>query len=334
MSLHDHPLGSLGEDLEASLGAWSGDAMPPGFADVVARAMRQGAELEEDALERARVLDQLDDDELAHAAKVGDVDDFIADARAFVAAQGVDEAPPMLPPRRASRRPWVIGLSLAAAAAMVVLVGGVVQQLRTHAVEAAATDGSEFSHAPDRASAQDTEGVVESRAPSARVQPRPTPAPAPEPEPEPEPEVEPEPLVEPEPVAASPSPPRASFDAAGLDAQARAAWRDGDLGLAQRRLEQLVRRGGRSTLVDLAYGDLFALARQRDQPSKLRSYWRAYVERFPKGRFIDDARAGLCRSLGGDAQVRCWASYLRDRPDGTYRAHAESIVRAGKLPGQ
>jgi hypothetical protein len=330
MSLHDHPLGLLGEDLDASLGAWSGDAMPPGFADVVARAMRQGAVLEEDALERARVLDQLDDDELAHAAKVGDVDDFIADARDFVAAQGVDEAPPMLLPRRASRRPWVIGLSLAAAAAMVVLVGGVVQQLRTHAVEAAATDGSEFSHAPDRASAQDTEGVVESRAPSARVQPRPTPAPAPEPEPE----VEPEPLVEPEPVAASPSPPRASFDAAGLDAQARAAWRDGDLGLAQRRLEQLVRRGGRSTLVDLAYGDLFALARQRDQPSKLRSYWRAYVERFPKGRFIDDARAGLCRSLGGDAQVRCWASYLRDRPDGTYRAHAESIVRAGKLPGQ
>ncbi|MBK8235719.1 MAG: hypothetical protein IPK74_09205 [Deltaproteobacteria bacterium] len=328
MSLHDHPLGLLGEDLDASLGAWSGDAMPPGFADVVARAMRQGAVLDEDALERARVLDQLDDDELAHAAKVGDVDDFIADARDFVAAQGVDEAPPMLPPRRARRRPWVIGVSLAAAAAMVLLVGGVVQQLRTHAVEASATDGSEFSHAPDHASAQETEGVVQPRAASPRVQPRPTP------EPQHEAEAEPESMVEPEPAAATPSPPRASFDAAGLDAQARAAWRDGDLGLAQRRLEQLVRRGGRSTLVDLAYGDLFALARQRDQPSKLRSYWRAYVERFPKGRFIDDARAGLCRSLGGDAQVRCWASYLRDRPDGTYRAHAESIVRAGKLPGQ
>lgn len=329
MTPHDHPLGSLGDDLDASLDAWSSAATPPGFADVVARAMRQGAVLDDDAIERARALDDLDDDELALAAKVGDLDDFLGDARAFVAAQAVDEVPPMPQPRATRRRAWLVGGSVLAAAAMVLLVGGVVQQLRARAVEASASDGGGFSHAPDHVSTQDTEGVVQEREPSPRMQPRP----APEPEPELQPEPEPEPIVE-APAVRSPSPARPSFDAAELDAQARAAWRDGDLALAQRLLEQLVRRGGRQALVDLAYGDLFALARQRNQPSKLRSYWRAYVQRFPGGRFIDDARAGLCRSLDGDAELRCWSAYLRDRPDGTYRSHAESIVRAGKLPEQ
>jgi hypothetical protein len=53
--------------------------------------------------------------------------------------------------------------------------------------------------------------------------------------------------------------------------------------------------------------------------------WSQYLEVFPKGRFADDARAGLCRHAPTDARASCWQQYLDDFPAGT---HAHAAERA------
>src|SRR5690606_4753335 len=108
---------------------------------------------------------------------------------------------------------------------------------------------------------------------------------------------------------------------------ARAAWKVGDLGLAEDKFQQLVRIGRRGKAVDLAYGDLFSIARQRNDRPGLRRYWKQYVSKFPRGRWIDDARAGLCRTAAAGEAQACWRAYLADRPRGTYRADAEAALR-------
>lgn len=113
-----------------------------------------------------------------------------------------------------------------------------------------------------------------------------------------------------------------------LDAAAHAAWRAGDLAEAERLFRRLAKRAGTDRLGDLAYGDLFTLARQTKSPAKEAALWREYLERFPRGRSADDARGGLCRRAEGDAQVECWRRYLDDRPDGAHRAQAQRAVAA------
>jgi hypothetical protein len=111
-----------------------------------------------------------------------------------------------------------------------------------------------------------------------------------------------------------------------LAEEAHRLWRAGDRAGAEAKFERIVKLGGRSSAAELAYGDLFALARQLHDAGKQRARWRAYVKRFPKGRFADDARAGLCRA-GGDAS--CWRDYLRDFPRGSYRSEAVSAAGQG-----
>jgi hypothetical protein len=175
------------------------------------------------------------------------------------------------------------------------------------------------------------------------VEPSPAPeTPALEPEPpalEPEPPaLEPEPAPEPEPLArakaprsptSNPSPPTLEE----LDAAAHASWRAGDLAKAEQLFRRLAKRAGDDRLGDLAYGDLFTLARQTRSPAKEAALWREYLERFPRGRFADDARGGLCRRADGAAQVECWQRYLEDRPDGAHRAQAQrALASAGVDP--
>jgi hypothetical protein len=125
------------------------------------------------------------------------------------------------------------------------------------------------------------------------------------------------------PVAPEHAPRRAASDRDRLRAladQAHALWRAGDRSGAERMFERIVQLGGRSSQAELAWGDLFALARQLHDGKLQRTRWRRYLERFPNGRFADDARAGMCRSSAGS--TTCWTDYLRDFPRGSYRAEA------------
>jgi hypothetical protein len=118
---------------------------------------------------------------------------------------------------------------------------------------------------------------------------------------------------------------------AALDAEAHAAWKAGDLVLARAKFEKIVAIGGRHRLADLAYGDLFTIARTLNEDRREAELWRAYLRRFPRGRFADDARAGLCRRAMGSEHARCWERYLRDMPNGAYRMQAErALTREGE----
>lgn len=116
-----------------------------------------------------------------------------------------------------------------------------------------------------------------------------------------------------------------SLDA--LEADALAAWQRGDLANAERLLLRIA-RGPRSGRAELAYGDLFAVARQRRGAAGQVAMWRDYLRRYPSGRFADDARAGLCRRAEDAGSSRtCWEDYLRHHPSGTH-ALAERWTQA------
>ena len=127
-----------------------------------------------------------------------------------------------------------------------------------------------------------------------------------------------------EPAASGGSRPRSAKPDAlqELDERAAARLAAGDPAGAEALYRQLVRQGGRSSLVELAYGDLFTLVHRRgDRRSQLK-LWNEYLGKFPRGRFADDARAGLCRSAAADAQASCWQRYLDDFPGGAYHRQA------------
>ena len=95
---------------------------------------------------------------------------------------------------------------------------------------------------------------------------------------------------------------------------------------AEKAYRALVNKGGRSALAELAYGDLFTLARQRGDRQGEQALWSEYLERFPQGRFVEDARAGLCRRSAKDARPSCWQRYLDDYPEGVHAAVAAAAV--------
>lgn len=112
-----------------------------------------------------------------------------------------------------------------------------------------------------------------------------------------------------------------------LDDQATTRLAAGDTIGAEKAYRALVRKGGRSGLAELAYGDLFTLAHGRRDHATQQRLWREYLRKFPHGRFADDARAGLCRSQAGDQGVECWERYLDDFPTGAYHRQAEHALR-------
>jgi hypothetical protein len=144
------------------------------------------------------------------------------------------------------------------------------------------------------------------------------------PEVAPEVEVLPEPVPEKVPRRASSErrPSRPSLSE--LAALAKEQWRAGDLHAAEETLSRIVERGGTSRWADNAFSDLFALAHRREDAKARQHWWRAYLRRFPRGRFADDAQAGLCRA---SSQTGCWAKYLERFPDGSYRGEAQRMVK-------
>lgn len=134
--------------------------------------------------------------------------------------------------------------------------------------------------------------------------------------------VAPEPVAPPEPPPATEAPPR-RLDLDAVEREALVAWRANDLATAERLLLRIA-KSGRSARAELAYGDLFSIARQRRGTAGQVAMWRAYLQRFPRGRFAEDARAGVCRRADDPAIARdCWSDYLRDHPSGAHAAEAK-----------
>jgi hypothetical protein len=278
----------------------------PDLGDVLARARR---------LDPTRALDRL--------ARVGDLDALVAGAHATIAraAENVERSAvaPIVWTRPARGARWA---ALAAIAAAVLLAVGLGLGLRARVLDASAR--------PDYSGANQTaegdawsEAAIETppaRPPRAATTPR-APIVAPS-------------VPAPAPIATpvdrrEPARKRVVVDElAAIDREARAAWKRGDLAAAEAGFEALVRRGGRRSLVDLAFGDLFELARQRGDAAKDARLWRRYVERFPTGRYADEARAGLCRRPSGGAATACWQRYIDERPNGTYREQARAALGA------
>ncbi|MCH9681686.1 MAG: hypothetical protein K0V04_09655 [Deltaproteobacteria bacterium] len=239
------------------------------------------------------------------------------DVAARMGTPPLETAAPTEPPP--SRRVWVAVLAVAA---VLLLIGaGVFQGIRGQ-LDRARASRNEASLVGPAPSSEPSHEVVPARRPE--VEPEaPTPELAPEPEVAPPLEAEPEPEPELTPVRTRPDRRTPPMSLDELDAAAHAAWKAGDLVKAERLFRQLAKRGGSGRLGDLAYGDLFTLARQRGAPAKEAALWREYLRRFPRGRFADDARAGLCRRATGDAQRTCWQRYLDDMPEGSHRAQAK-----------
>ncbi|MFO0633243.1 MAG: hypothetical protein U0168_10360 [Nannocystaceae bacterium] len=229
--------------------------------------------------------------------------------------RGMAEIP--APPRRTRPRVALgVGLAVLAAGLVAALVA-----LTPRWMEREGTgDASSAMQTLQRGEATDAWQASDGVPPAERTTPRRSEPSPPEPPPQASSETTSATTTEPEPPgAAKPRPP--SLDE--LAEQAEVAWRAGDLDGAEQRLRRIIARGGRSQRAELAWGDLFALARQRDGASGPVPHWRAYLRQFPRGRYAEDARAGLCRRAEGEADTRaCWSEYLRAHPAGSHAREA------------
>lgn len=304
-------------------------SIAPDFAGVLARAHE---------LAPARVAAPIDvDDPAVIDIRGGDrgtaeaeaaLDVVVDDARAavlrMVSEQRMRSIPPApMPARRRSPSRWVIG-GLIAAAAVVAVVGGYrfVELARQRDGSPTADQAFHLDASPP-----DDGDLVEAE-PEARAQ---------SPKPKATPGLGPAPLEHTVAAPRTESPKALVRRASGLDEdelralsqEAHARWRSGDRRGAEQRFEAITKKGGRGVQVELAWADLFALARQGGDATQRNARWKAYLAAFPRGRFADDARAGLCRASG---DAKCWSAYLKALPGGSYRAEAEAAIARDGAP--
>jgi len=160
----------------------------------------------------------------------------------------------------------------------------------------------------------------------------------PDPDPDPDPDLqpvpktrkpasEPAPTSEPAPAPApAPTPESLTARLTRLGGEAESAWQSGDYASAERLHREIIALAPGSRAADLSFGDLFTLARQRSGPAQEQELWREYLAAFPRGRYADDARAGLCRRAASDERDACWQQYLTDFPAGVHRPQAERAL--------
>lgn len=213
-----------------------------------------------------------------------------------------------VPPRlgRRSDRVWA-ALGVMAAAALLFLLLDPPSFFRGSQLEEGANQNLAVDNArPEEGGGQarfETPPDTAKKATPPRVRERPEPEPSPELEPAPEPEPVPEPAPEP-----TKSPTVSMADRLEtLDKRAQQKWSAGDLDGARRDFRKIVRLGGKRKRVELAYAELFALARQRGED--LSGLWREYLRKFPKGRYARDASAGLCRAEASSKREACWSAH-------------------------
>lgn len=228
---------------------------------------------------------------------------------------------PRTPRPQGRTRGWPL---LVAAAAAVVLVAGLSSLRGTSVMRAESEPSGSASErvAPgERAGHQaQRRDPPPTRPPSRRVVPEAEPVPV-------EAVVEDEVPDEPSEPDERVRKPRASLDE--LEAQAQAQWSSGDLAGAEKALRAVARRAGRARRAELAYADLFALSSQRGGPDARAKVWKEYLRKFPRGRFADDVRAGLCRREAAAGRAACWQRYLAAHPSG---AHADEARKVTSTP--
>lgn len=329
------PIDDLVEDARASLSR-ARAAVPPDFAAVLARtrglsdadavpapvvaANEDGCDAVVDIRTRARF-----------GAAADRLDGLISDARAAVGRmiestrmRAIPPLPRVLPLHRSSatwRRPLARVAGVASLAAAAVIAFAMVRwSAPAHLAEPAAPLDQAFRVAA---------GSVTDNVAIEEAEPLPIPRRRAPPAAEPSPPIEaPTPIVVPDVRARSP---RVDGDRLrALSDEARALWRAGDRTGAEAKFLEVTASGGRNALAELAWGDLFALAHQLADDARLAKRWRAYLGKFPRGRYADDARAGLCRASATPAV--CWPAYLRDFPRGSYRAEAQASGRRAGSP--
>lgn len=119
------------------------------------------------------------------------------------------------------------------------------------------------------------------------------------------------------------TPVRAEVDVAELGKEAERRWKAGDREKAAELLRTITRHG-RGRPVEDAYADLFVLAKQRGNGRERLQLFRRYVQRFPRGHYAEDARAGLCRAMTAEKRSACWSEYLEKHPDGSFLEEARA----------
>ncbi len=213
-------------------------------------------------------------------------------------------------PRRIGRVTIALGVAAAVLLAVVGLAQLVPQILERDDADRPLVEAGAHQNADASQTYTSPEPPSRERRPRPRVEPVPVPPP------------EPPPL--PEAPVAKPAPKRHAPTLDELDADANARWAAGDLAGAEAALRKIIARSGRSARAELAYGDLFAIARQRGGSAAQAKMWREYLQRFPRGRYADDARGGLCRLAPEAERATCWRDYLTAHARG---AHAREARR-------
>jgi hypothetical protein len=345
----DRALDRAGEQAERDIA----EHVPPSFAAVVARARRiDPSTVPGSALERAEGHARSVRSRVSAASRPDDaglIAPFLAQARADAERDIAERGRLGVPPwrRSASRvRAWsLLGGVMAAAAATILALGLVDGWRATRTEDSARTqslagvDTSPDVHEATQNDAAASEPTSVPRRASRASDPSLAPA-AP---------ATIVPAVPPGTALVAPSPelaassliaPRAGASKVPrdptlrqLDARAQAALAAGDRELADRLYAQVITRGEQQPLVELAYAERFSLARARGVAQQ-RVLWRAYLQAFPRGRFADDADAGLCRTAPAQDKTRCWSAYVAQFPTGAYRDHADrwvdsAVARAG-----
>lgn len=321
----------------------------PDFLDVVERAHALGpVAVPEEALAQADAL-AIAAAEVEARGPADDeavVDAWLHDVRAAVERKVEERRERALEPLPAppARRGlwWIVGAAVAAAALLVVGVGQVVRMVADPAEPA-----EQALHMNDGTGVTGTADAVEPRRHEVVTPRRTSTDERPEPVVVPEP-VEPVEAVAAEAVETATSEPAALAEAAAAPSRtsamrgdrdrdrfaalaeaAQAHWRAGRRAEAQRLFAKIVAEAGRARAAEMAYADLFTLASQSADVAAQRQWWKSYLRRFPRGRFADDARAGLCREAATGEQVTCWQAYLDDFPHGSFRGEARALLGKG-----
>lgn len=317
----------------------------PDFLDVVERAHAlDPVAVPEEALARADALAAeqagAEAEERGPADEEAVVDAWLDDVRAAVdrrvEVRREHELPALQSPPARRGMWWIVGVAVAAAALIVVGVGQAVRMI-PDPVEPAEqalhmNEGGGVTGTADAVEPRRQEVATPRRTPDERI--------------EPEPAVVPEaPLLEPEastPEAEASTPElsvksrtsasRSDRDQDRFTALAEAAqahWRAGRRAEAQKLFAKIVAEAGRARAAEMAYADLFTLASQAGDAAAQRRWWKSYLRRFPRGRFADDARAGLCRGAAAGERAGCWQAYLDDFPHGSFRGEARALLGQG-----
>ncbi|MCH9681205.1 MAG: hypothetical protein K0V04_07225 [Deltaproteobacteria bacterium] len=296
----------------------------PDFLDVVTRAHALDPEAvssqmvdDADALALAR---DTDEEPAGNDPVQADLDQWLGDVRAAVdrrvEARRQGPAPALVVPARDRRAWWWVGGAVAAALLLAVGVGPLMRAVD----RGGDTTPGQALHSSEPMSTTGAYEPIEQTSPRMETQPTEVRKAVIRPEAVPELEVEPEP--EPEPKRAVSRRDRL----AALADRAQAHWQAGRRDEAGRLFSKIVAEGGRSRAAEMAFADLFTLAHQARDTAAQRSWWKRYLRRFARGRFADDARAGLCRTVASAKRAACWSEYLRDFPRGSFRAEARAVT--------